>query len=105
MSLQLLEEVGDGFAGGFGVVDGDFGAFVGAFADFFGGLRGVVTGYAEGVFGAVGSLDDDGLSAFADFFYRTIYCLYAVFADAVDFDAGLLGALCSVVNDNFRTLL
>src|SRR5690348_2338723 len=60
-----------------------------------------MAGDAEGVFGSVGALHNDGFAAFADFLNRAIDSLHAIFANAVDFDSGFLGALFGVVDDDF----
>src|SRR6201999_3626383 len=56
-------------------------------------------------FGAIGAFNDDGLAAFTDFLNGAVDGLHAVFADAIDFDAGFLGSLFGVMHDDFRAFL
>src|SRR5258706_8436878 len=71
--LQMLEDVGDFFAGFFGVIDGDVLALLGTdggiATDGFAGVHGGMLGNFEGFLGAIGGFFGGGFCALADVFH------------------------------------
>jgi hypothetical protein len=94
--------VGDFFAGGFGVVDGDLGGLIGAFADVLGGNGGVVAYHLEGVFSSIRGFDDNGFAVFANVSDRAVDSVQAALAYFFDFDGGFFSPFRGVVSYNLR---
>src|SRR6266478_6410365 len=95
--LQMLEDVGDFFAGFFGVIDGDVLALLGAeggiAADGFAGIHGGMPGNFEGTLGAVlqavhsGFLSElDGFDCAVSSFHGDSFCAGIDFLDRTDDD-------------------
>ena len=95
--------MGELFASGFRVVDGDLGGFVRAFADVLGGISGVAAYDVKSVCSAVRRFDDDGLAVRADVSDGAIDGVHAALANFIDFDGGLISALRGVMGYNFGT--
>jgi len=98
------QDVRDFFAGRFRVVDGDFGRFIGAFADLLCGGGGVVTYHLKGVLSSIGGFDHNGFAVFTYVSDRAVDSVQATFAHFIDFDGGFFRAFRSVVGYNLSPL-
>ena len=81
------------------------GGFLGPFGNVFAGIGGGVTGELECVLGTVGGFHGYGSAGAIDMGDGSIHRLDTIFADFIDFDGCLLGALGGVVRDYFRAFL
>src|SRR6266478_4271548 len=102
--LQMLEDVGDFFAGFFGVIDGDVLALLGAeggiAADGFAGIHGGMPGNFEGFLGAIGGFHGNGFRTLADDLDRAFGGMDGFIAEPLDGMGGLAGTFTGVVNDD-----
>src|SRR6266481_3758888 len=102
--LQMLEDVGDFFAGFFGVIDGDVLALIGTdggiATDGFAGVHGGMLGNFEGFLGAIGGFHGDGFRALADVLDRALCGMDGFIAEPLDGMGGLAGTFASSVDDD-----